>query len=105
MKMKPCAYCGSIESLDITSPIEEWDHEEYGPCPHGESYAVVCNFTKGGCGCTGGYRVKKDDAIEAWNRRAPIELPASDFTTDGGHDCFYEPTIRTLLAKHGIDVV
>ena len=35
-----------------------------------ETCAIVCDFTKGGCGGSGGHRYTIGKAIEAWNERA-----------------------------------
>lgn len=59
-EIKPCPFCGNknVEIRDV------W-HER-----NNYSLAVNCNYTKGGCGATGGSRTSEAEAIEAWNRRA-----------------------------------
>lgn len=56
-KMLPCPFCNK-ELMTIVND------ENNLTC------AVVCDFTKGGCGGSGGYRNTIEQAIEAWNRRA-----------------------------------
>lgn len=59
--LKPCPLCGKF-----TAELTQKDGSEYGS----EYYAVVCNFQKGGCGCTGGFRKTPEEAEDAWNMRA-----------------------------------
>lgn len=63
-----------------------WDADEHGQYPHTETYAVFCDAStdgrKGGCGGAGGYRLTKDDAIEAWNRRAPQPVAREPLTEE-----------------------
>lgn len=73
MKLKPCPFCGK-ETTDIVDCSETTcafaiDCFCAETCLN-KMYAVVCNRTKGGCGATGGYYRTKEEAIEAWNRRA-----------------------------------
>ena len=49
------------------------------PCPwckktvaHVGAYDVVCNFFAGGCGASTGARESAEEALAAWNTRAPI---------------------------------
>ena len=54
----------------------------YYKCPHcgknntvyilkeGKDYAVICDFSWGGCGACGGFRETPKEAAEAWNMRA-----------------------------------
>lgn len=76
----PCPFCGKTHSLIIGAASEMWDTDEHGQYPHTETYAVFCDAStdggKGGCGGAGGYRLTKDDAIEAWNRRVPAVTPS-----------------------------
>lgn len=63
-ELKPCPFCGGTNLfLGSEKEIEQLDggREEY--------FAVVCDFTKGGCGACSGYRKGKEEAIEAWNKR------------------------------------
>lgn len=69
-KLKPCPFCGKQDPVHVAD-----SNEINGALPSDENYkfnpyhAVVCSFTDGGCGATGGYRRTKCEAIEAWNIR------------------------------------
>lgn len=85
----PCPFCGKTHSLIVGAASEAWDADEHGPYPHTESYAVFCDAStdgrRGGCGGAGGYRLTKDEAIEAWNRRTPqpvVREPLTDEQID-----------------------
>lgn len=65
--MKPCPCCGQQESVRIVRASEDAAFD----ASNDDSVAIICDFTEKGCGCCGGYRIELDDAIEAWNRRAP----------------------------------
>lgn len=71
--MKPCPCCGQQESVKIMKASEE----ESFDASNDDSYAIICDFTDGGCGCCGGHRLTLDEAIEVWNRRAPAQQPAA----------------------------
>lgn len=62
-KLKPCPFCGGENLLVGTAREIEVD------CGDDDSFAVCCNYRKGGCGAVSGYRDSKKEAIEAWNRR------------------------------------
>lgn len=73
MKLKSCPHCEK-ETTDIVDCSETTcafaiDCFCTETCLN-KMYAVVCNRTKGGCGATGGYYRTKEEAIEAWERRA-----------------------------------
>jgi Restriction alleviation protein Lar len=103
--LKPCPFCGATKPLHVTSAaaLNCEDEEEFNSWPHSDSYAVMCDATKprgpGGCGASGGFFPTEDDAIAAWNKRAPIhglrfagwfsELPSGmsyRLWEQGGHD-------------------
>ena len=69
--LKPCPFCGNKDP-EILTEAEINDHDpdptndEYHACS--EPYGVICVYSPG-CGAVGGIRVKKEDAIIAWNRR------------------------------------
>lgn len=67
-KLKPCPFCGCKEIM-IANCIELEDCEKFEGCDEEVYLTAVCNFNKGGCGASGGYRRTKEEAIEAWNRR------------------------------------
>lgn len=69
MILKPCPFCGStaITVLDANEISElDCDSELWADDP---TFAAVCDFNKGGCGATGGYRETVTEASEAWNQR------------------------------------
>lgn len=80
-ELLPCPFCGGEAELTDMYDCEEcsvidmcdW-HDDHGTCKGCEKYGcwccVVCDFNKGGCGATGGWRDNPDAAIAAWNTRA-----------------------------------
>lgn len=84
IRLKPCPICGksvteitnaqmleNCANFDLEDcPCKQFEYAEYAeyaePCAY---YAVVCDYSKGGCGCTGGFRITSEEAAEAWNRR------------------------------------
>ena len=78
IKLRPCPMCGkdvaeitNAHNLENCANFESEDcpcehYEDTGECAY---YSVVCDFTKGGCGCTGGFRITLEEAVKAWNRR------------------------------------
>ena len=74
-KLKSCPFCGKEVQI-ISNCIELEECENFEECTGNTLSTVVCNFKKGGCGATGGYRVTKEEAIKAWNRRASNECAA-----------------------------
>lgn len=60
-RLKPCPFCGAKTSVEI----EIDDEDDYAT-----NYAVNCDYSKGGCGATSGYRQTKAEAIELWNKRS-----------------------------------
>ena len=62
-ELTPCPFCGN-EKLFILD--EGYNSGAYENIPN---YAVCCDFYRGGCGATSGYRRTEEEAIEAWNRR------------------------------------
>lgn len=82
IKLKLCPMCGK-DVAEITNAHDlencaNFDAEDC-PCEHyidaGRCayYTIVCDFTKGGCGCARGFCITPEEAAEAWNRRAPNE--------------------------------
>ena len=67
--LKPCRFCGG-KKLVLTTSKGVQDCVNFGECNECGYYTVVCDFNKGGCGASSGYRATKKEAIEAWNRRA-----------------------------------
>lgn len=63
MSLPACPFCGRMNTVRLSESTE--DDEDLEP-----SYAVVCDFTMGGCGASGGYAQDEDEAIAAWSQRA-----------------------------------
>lgn len=63
-ELRRCPFCGN-ENLVVLE--ESTDSEIYENIIN---YAVCCDFHRGGCGATSGYRISEEEAIEAWNKRA-----------------------------------
>lgn len=70
VRLKPCPFCGSVESLKIASAMDMEECENFEQCGQCSYLTIVCDFNKGGCGATSGFRISEEKAIEAWNRRA-----------------------------------
>ena len=68
-ELKPCPFCGG-EKLIITDCKELEECSNFEKCEYVNCYTVCCDFEQGGCGATSGYRLHKEEAIEAWNKRA-----------------------------------
>lgn len=68
-ELLPCPYCGNAKSPVLYDP----DTEEPGMPEF--SFVVVCNAATwmhlGGCGASTGCQDTPEEAIAAWNRRAP----------------------------------
>lgn len=58
VELKPCPFC------EATEDILEIDTDVDSNCSH-----VVCNYNKGGCGGSGGYRNTVTEATDDWNQR------------------------------------
>lgn len=56
-KLKPCPFCGKRDTLEINFD------EGNANCQ------IICNFNKGGCGSSSGFRHTEDEAIKLWNTR------------------------------------
>lgn len=64
-----CPFCGRHEPVEPINSGMEDDMNYREDDTNMISYAIVCNFTKGGCGATAGYRPTEDEATEVWNKR------------------------------------
>lgn len=64
-KLKPCPFCGRTHGFLIKSVTHRLDDIMY------EQWTVFCDASgdKVGCGASCGYRMTKEEAIAAWNRR------------------------------------
>lgn len=79
-ELKPCPYCGKKNPFLGAENEIRIAYEGDG----NEVFAVCCDYTDGGCGACGGYRETKEEAVEAWNRRAAQLVPE--------HAWFYFPS-------------
>lgn len=68
-ELKPCPFCGG-HNLEIISCDEDACCDFHCDGCDDKRYTVCCSATQGGCGCASGYKDTKEEAIEAWNRRA-----------------------------------
>jgi len=65
-ELLPCPFCSERVAIVL---------------PDGEAYRTVCfsgNPDGIGCGAEGAWRLSKEEAIEAWNRRAALAPPAGE---------------------------
>lgn len=58
----PCPFCGESNSATI-------DEEDNIDLSENSYYSVVCNYRKGGCGSSSGYKETIEEAVELWNTR------------------------------------
>ena len=74
-KLLPCPFCGKIDTLIVGSDLELSCKEDYDDWSelNSETFAVACDFLKGGCGATSGFRDSKEFAIHTWNTRTPTD--------------------------------
>lgn len=94
MKLKPCPFCGG-EAVTYSSDIDMYGNLMYG---------AMCKHT--GCGVISCVYPSKEQAIEAWNRREPMDkiveqlIANSGIVEDGdghaGHFVFTETAIEIV---------
>lgn len=72
IKLKPCPFCGSETAPEIFTLAEIACHDEDEATEFERShFAVACNYSRGGCGCsTGGICETEEEAARRWNQRA-----------------------------------
>lgn len=68
-ELKPCPICGKTETLKISDCVAIEDCDRFEICDKVTFKLIVCDYNKGGCGTSSGYRPTKEQAIEAWNDR------------------------------------
>lgn len=66
--MKPCPFCGSLDCPEISHISEAVDRITLELLEL-DQWAVVCAFTRGGCGASSGFKSSQREAMDAWNRR------------------------------------
>ena len=59
-ELKPCPFCGESTVTMICRINDDWRNR----------YSVLCDYERGGCGAESGWYHSKEEAAEAWNRRA-----------------------------------
>lgn len=70
IKLKPCPFCGKINTLTITSCVELEECKNFEGCEFDGYKTICCDVNKGGCGAASGYAIDESLMIEKWNRRA-----------------------------------
>lgn len=61
-ELKPCPFCGGLESLRIKIYPNKDTFEI-------EQYAIVCDHVHGGCGSESGHYKTAENAVKFWNQR------------------------------------
>lgn len=69
-EIKPCPFCKSQKAPELSSCIDMEACVDFEACESDGVFCVCCDFNKGGCGASSGFRFTKEEAIEAWNTRA-----------------------------------
>lgn len=68
----PCPHCGNDGSGPIEAALQIHHNEPDYVHDHRHTWTVQCDK----CTATMGYSDSEDEAVEAWNRRAPSPSPA-----------------------------
>lgn len=76
-EVRECPFCGKIDTIDFADLKTEEMCGDCGddrcPCYKEDTTCngvfVVCSFSRGGCGASGGWAWNKESAVEKWNRR------------------------------------
>lgn len=68
----PCPFCGNDGSGPIEDALQIHRNEPDYVHEHRHTWTVQCDK----CTATMGYSDSEDEAVEAWNRRAPSPSPA-----------------------------
>lgn len=70
-ELKPCPFCGGKYTVNLSDCSECSPCVDEPPCDccNWVKHLIVCN----GCGAASGMYDTKEEAIEAWNRRANDE--------------------------------
>lgn len=59
--IKPCPFCGKTEAAHI-----KYDK-------HSDMVQVICDYTKGGCGSSTGFKYCDEEAWKLWNKRVDVK--------------------------------
>lgn len=77
-QLKACPFCGNTVAPTVMGASELSGCDCYTDstycvvvCSMNETSPVPLDYWHNGCGASGGYRPTADEAIAAWNRRAP----------------------------------
>ena len=73
IKLKPCSFCGKINTLTIANCVELEECKNFEGCEFDGYKTICCNVNKGGCGAASGYAKDESLMIEKWNMRAGEE--------------------------------
>ena len=73
IKLKPCPFCGKINTLTITNCVELEECKNFEGCDFDGYKTICCDVNKGGCGAAAGYAKDESLMIEKWNMRAGEE--------------------------------
>lgn len=62
MELKPCPFCGEKDAVRMMmrEGKDGWRNR----------FFVLCEYDNGGCGAESGWYHYREEAAEAWNRRA-----------------------------------
>lgn len=74
-ELLPCPFCGAVAPNVAVRTLTQINGEDDG-MP--DVFAVNCSFTESGCGATGQYSSRVDEAIAAWNTRTPATQTNGD---------------------------
>lgn len=75
LSLKRCPHCRAWNSMTLI-PIKN------------SGYKVMCDYSKGGCGASGGMGKTKEEAIRMWNLRTPMDHLKHELNThiiNGGY--------------------
>lgn len=66
-KLLPCPFCGST-----TAPVRIARKDADWLCAdecQGKGHFVICDYTRGGCGASTGWKRTKKEIVATWNTR------------------------------------
>lgn len=71
--LRRCPFCRKWDSMSII-PIKT------------NGFKITCDYSKGGCGASGGMGKTKEEAIRMWNLRTPIDHLRHDISEKSYHN-------------------